>query len=161
MNVDTATAHLARSRLALAQALASADAEAALDRGKRGSLPNRMTTAAVAALAAAAEAALQPQPLPPAREPHGSASAPAWPRSDSAGVSAALATAHAVLRPLAQQHPWALMAAATLAGAALATGRPWRWLLPPALRRSLVLQLAAAAATAVIQRNPNQPDRPA
>lgn len=53
------------------------------------------------------------------------------------------------------------MAAGALAGAALATGRPWRWLLPPALQRTLILQLAAAAATAVFQRNPYKPDRPA
>lgn len=158
MNADIATVHLARSRRALADALAHVNAEAAHDRGPGGSAPNPMTAAAVATLSALAEAALRRLSPPASPAP---SSGPAWSRLGGTGVRAALGTADAVLRPLAQQHPWALMAAGALAGAALATGRPWRWLLPPALQRTLILQLAAAAATAVFQRNPNKPDRPA
>lgn len=161
MNADIATVHLARSRRALADALAHANAEAAHDRGPAGAVPNPITAAAVATLSALAEAALRR--LSPAvnQGSPSTSSGPAWSGLGGVGVRAVLGTADAVLRPLAKQHPWALMAAGTLAGAALATGRPWRWLFPPTLQRSLVLQLAAAAATAVFQRIPDKPDRTA
>jgi len=44
----------------------------------------------------------------------------------AAGQAAAVAVDGA-LRPLARRHPWALVAAALLAGGLVAAVRPWRW----------------------------------
>jgi hypothetical protein len=44
---------------------------------------------------------------------------------------------HAALRPIARDHPWALVGGAALAGALLIGGRPWRSLLRPSLLASL------------------------
>jgi hypothetical protein len=43
----------------------------------------------------------------------------------------------ALLRPVARDHPWALVGGAALAGALLIGGRPWRSLLRPSLLASL------------------------
>ena len=51
----------------------------------------------------------------------------------------------ALLRPLARQHPWALVGGAALAGALLVGGRPWRSLLRPSLLASLGAQWALQA----------------
>ena len=65
--------------------------------------------------------------------------------------------AQALLRPLARQHPWALMGVAAIAGAAVVAGRPWRWLLRPALLASLFSQLALGALTRAAARPPHDP----
>ena len=70
--------------------------------------------------------------------------------------------AQALLRPLAREHPWALVGVAAVAGAALVAGRPWRWLLRPALLGSLFSQLAVhaltrAAAPVPQERDPHDP----
>ncbi|MBK6469196.1 MAG: hypothetical protein IPF94_00310 [Betaproteobacteria bacterium] len=44
----------------------------------------------------------------------------------TAGSAAATAVGVA-LQPVARRHPWALVAAAALAGGLIATSRPWRW----------------------------------
>lgn len=49
--------------------------------------------------------------------------------------------AQAVLQPLAQRHPLALVLLAAAAGAALARTRPWRWVMQPALLAGLMPQI--------------------
>ncbi|MDO9072822.1 MAG: hypothetical protein Q7U73_06125 [Rubrivivax sp.] len=44
-----------------------------------------------------------------------------------AAGDAAAAAVNAALRPVARRHPWALAAAALLAGGLIAATRPWRW----------------------------------
>lgn len=49
---------------------------------------------------------------------------------------------NAVVRPVAQRNPLALVAGAAVVGAALAWSRPWRWIFRSALFAGLVPQLA-------------------
>jgi hypothetical protein len=51
----------------------------------------------------------------------------------------------AALRPIARDHPWALVGGAALAGALLIGGRPWRSLLRPSLLASLGARWALQA----------------
>lgn len=44
-----------------------------------------------------------------------------------AAGSAAATAVNAALQPLARRHPWALVAAALLAGGLIGASRPWRW----------------------------------
>ncbi|HWH80630.1 MAG TPA: hypothetical protein VNU71_00170 [Burkholderiaceae bacterium] len=52
----------------------------------------------------------------------------------------------AVVRPIAQRHPWWLMLGAAVIGAGLARARPWRWIFRSALFAGLAPQLAARVA---------------
>lgn len=49
--------------------------------------------------------------------------------------------AQALLQPLAQRHPLALVLLAAAAGAVLARTRPWRWVMQPALLAGLMPQI--------------------
>jgi hypothetical protein len=56
----------------------------------------------------------------------------------------------AVVTPLAQRHPFALVLSASATGAALAWSRPWRWIFSSALLAGLLPQIA----TRVVARLP-------
>jgi hypothetical protein len=58
-------------------------------------------------------------------------------------------TAKAVVLPLAQRHPLALVAGGFLVGGLLGWTRPWRWIVTPALLAGLLPQLLSKAAVAV------------
>lgn len=58
--------------------------------------------------------------------------------------------AQAVVKPVAQRHPWALVLGATAAGALFAWSRPWRWMLKPALFAGLLPQLARHSLKAAV-----------
>lgn len=53
--------------------------------------------------------------------------------------------AAAVLQPIAQRHPVALVAGAALLGGVMVLTRPWRWISMPALLSGLLPQLIAEA----------------
>jgi hypothetical protein len=55
----------------------------------------------------------------------------------------------ALVRPLAQRHPIALVGGALVVGGLLAAGRPWRWILTPTLLAGLLPQLLAKAVALV------------
>jgi hypothetical protein len=57
-------------------------------------------------------------------------------------ASVAVEASDAVIQPLAERHPLALVGVAALAGASLVWSRPWRWALRSALFAGLVPQLA-------------------
>ena len=63
-------------------------------------------------------------------------------------------TGGVALRPLARDHPLALVAAATAAGALLAWARPWRWRLPPVLLAGLAPQLLREGLALLARRPP-------
>ncbi len=72
-------------------------------------------------------------------------------RSRLLGGAAAAApgsSLQALLSSLAQRHPLALVAVATVLGGWLASGRPWRKLLAPALWAAVLPQLVAALGSA-------------
>ncbi len=54
-------------------------------------------------------------------------------------------TATAVVRPMAQRHPWRLVLGAALVGGVIVWSRPWRWGLRPALFAGLLPQLLRTA----------------
>jgi hypothetical protein len=81
---------------------------------------------------------------PPARAP-AAAEAPSAPTGLDLLRAGAQQGGDALLRPLARQHPWALLGGAALAGALLVGGRPWRSLLRPSLLASLGVQWALQA----------------
>lgn len=56
--------------------------------------------------------------------------------------------------PLVHEHPWRLVGAGLLAGAALAAARPWRWVLPPSLLSGVVSQLALRSLAGVLAVRP-------
>jgi hypothetical protein len=58
-------------------------------------------------------------------------------------------TAKAVVLPLAQRHPLALVAGGFLVGGLLGWTRPWRWIVTPALLAGLLPQLLSRAAVGV------------
>jgi hypothetical protein len=62
--------------------------------------------------------------------------------------------AQAVVQPVAQRHPVALVAAAFVIGGLLAWRLPLRWLLKPALFAGLLPQLLISSITAQAQRPP-------
>ncbi len=68
-------------------------------------------------------------------------------------------TAEALLAPTARSHPWALVSVAAAAGAAavaaVVAGRPWRWLLRPAVLVSVASQITRL----VLAKNTNRPTR--
>lgn len=94
----------------------------------------------------------------------------------AAGNAAATAV-NAALQPVARRHPWALAAAALLAGGLIAASRPWRWRahlaagraggVPRLLNEVLAtlpvaswLVLLAALAQAVAPATPSEPATP-
>ena len=60
-------------------------------------------------------------------------------------VGVASHTADAMLRPIAQRHPLALVFGALAVGAVFAWSRPWRWGLKPAVFAGLLPQLLLSA----------------
>jgi hypothetical protein len=64
-------------------------------------------------------------------------------------AATALEVGERTLRPWAKRHPWGLVLLAASVGAALAWGRPWRWLLRSALLASVASQLARRALASV------------
>lgn len=60
--------------------------------------------------------------------------------------------ARVLVSSLARRHPWGLMAGAAAAGAALATWRPWRRPLGPALFGSVVAPVLAELAVLGLRR---------
>ena len=56
---------------------------------------------------------------------------------------------NAVVKPIAQRNPWALVLTAGVIGAGLAWTRPWRWIFRSALFAGLVPQLAARVASSL------------
>jgi hypothetical protein len=69
-------------------------------------------------------------------------------RLHGAPTAAAPGNVQALLSSLAQRHPLALVAVATVLGGWLASGRPWRKLLAPALWAAVLPQLVAALGSA-------------
>lgn len=65
-------------------------------------------------------------------------------------------TAKAVVQPLAQRHPLALVLGALLLGGLLAWSRPWRWFLTPALFAGLLPRLLAT----LLEPQPPKPAPP-
>ena len=57
--------------------------------------------------------------------------------------------AQALVRPLAQRHPLALVGGALVVGGLLAAGRPWRWILTPTLLAGMLPQLLSKAVALV------------
>ena len=57
----------------------------------------------------------------------------------------AAGAANAVVRPMAERHPWRLVLGAALVGGVIVWSRPWRWGLKPALFAGLLPQLLKAA----------------
>ena len=76
-------------------------------------------------------------------------------------LNAAGDSGNALLVPVASRHPWALVAVAALAGAALVAGKPWRWLLRPTLLGSLVSPLLIGAITRAALASRPEPRPPA
>ena len=52
---------------------------------------------------------------------------------------------HEAVQPIAERHPLSLVAGAAVAGAMLVLGRPWRWLLTPAILGSVMPHLVSGA----------------
>jgi hypothetical protein len=71
-------------------------------------------------------------------------------------VSVAGHSADALLRPIAQRHPLALVFGAFAVGAVFAWTRPWRWALKPTLFAGLLPQLLLSA----LKSPPAPADRP-
>lgn len=69
-----------------------------------------------------------------------------------ANIVLAFNATQAVVKPVAQRHPVALVAAAFVIGGLLAWQRPWRWILRPALFAGLLPQLLISSMTAQAQR---------
>ena len=63
----------------------------------------------------------------------------------------AFTAARAVVQPIAQRHPWALVLGAGLVGGLLAWRRPWGWVLKPALFAGLAQQLLISSLKAQVQ----------
>lgn len=61
------------------------------------------------------------------------------------GGTAAVDVANAVLRPVAQRHPWGLIVGAVAVGGLLAWTRPWRWAVRPGLVTGVCQQLVHEA----------------
>ena len=88
-------------------------------------------------------------------------------------VHVASEASNAVVRPIAQHNPLALVVAAGLLGVVFAWSRPWRWALKPALFAGLMPQLvsrvvanlpleswiAAFGSTLSAKRTPTEPQR--
>lgn len=71
-----------------------------------------------------------------------------------ANILLAFNATQAVVQPVAQRHPVALVAAAFVVGGLLAWRRPLRWLLRPALFAGLLPQLLISSMTAQARRKP-------
>ena len=61
-----------------------------------------------------------------------------------------------VLQPVAQRHPYGLVAGAAAVGAALVLVRPWRWFSPSALLAAGVLPRLISEVVASLNPPPNQ-----
>jgi hypothetical protein len=71
-----------------------------------------------------------------------------------ANILLGLNATQAVVQPIAQRHPVALVAAAFVVGGLLAWRRPLGWLLKPALFAGLLPQLLISSMTAQSKRKP-------
>lgn len=70
-------------------------------------------------------------------------------------ATVAVGAATAAVKPIAQRHPWGLLAGAFVVGGLLAWSRPWRWT-KPALLAGLLPQLLLAG----FRISESQADRP-
>jgi hypothetical protein len=71
-----------------------------------------------------------------------------WSKQPLRAVALAAAdAAKAVLQPIAQRHPWALVAGAVALGGALAWTKPWRWVSKPIVLSGLLAPLLSKVIT--------------